>query len=129
MSGLVHNNRKHPRISVDLALKCKDFLLAKETPMEVLAKNLSLGGMSFYLDHFTAMSHKLILEFDLPLVAHNVRTIFKIMWIHKSPTDEQFLVGGKFLEMSKENKTQIAEFVYDRIKDQFETLREQAQIA
>ncbi len=76
-----------------------------------LTKNLSEGGIRFRTSEFISMACRLILELDIPMFTKPVKAITKVAWIKKSPSGNEYEIGNQFLEMSKQDKELISEYV------------------
>ena len=76
-----------------------------------LTKNLSSGGIRFRTAEFISMACRLILELDIPMFTKPVKAISKVAWIKKSPSGNDYEIGNQFLEMSKQDKELISEYV------------------
>ncbi len=76
-----------------------------------LTKNLSSGGIRFRTSEFISMACRLILELDIPMFTKPVKAISKVAWIKKSPSGNDYEIGNQFLEMSKQDKELISEYV------------------
>lgn len=76
-----------------------------------ITKDLSEGGIRFRTAEFIAMSCRLILELDIPMFTKPIKAISKVAWLRKLPSGEDYDVGNQFLEMSKENKKLVSEYV------------------
>ncbi len=57
------------------------------------------------------MACRLILELDIPMLTKPVKAISKVAWIRKSDAGDEYEVGNQFLEMSKQDKELVSEYV------------------
>jgi hypothetical protein len=104
--------RKYPRIKTHIPVrirKLKDGMTVEGESS--ITKNLSTGGIRFRTSDFISMACRLILEMDIPMFTKPVKAISKVAWIRKMPSGEDYEVGNHFLEMSKEDKELVSEYV------------------
>jgi len=52
-----------------------------------------------------------VVEINLPTIPKPIKAISKVAWIRKLPSSDQYELGNQFLEMSREDKVQINNFV------------------
>ncbi len=76
-----------------------------------LTHDLSEGGMRFRTGEFLSMACRLIIELAIPIYNKPVKMISKVAWIKKSGAADEYEVGNQFLEMSKEDKKLISQYV------------------
>ena len=103
--------RRHPRAESHLPVEYKNLKRLKETPIEVLSKDISEGGVRFKSEEFISLACRLLLEISIPTHDKPIRAITKVAWIRKSPDKKEYEIGNQFLEISKEDKANIANFV------------------
>ena len=104
--------RKYQRVKTHIPVrirKLKDGSTAEGSSS--ITKNLSTGGIRFRTAEFISMACRLILELDIPMFAKPVKAISKVAWIRKTPSGDDYEIGNQFLEMSKEDKELISEYV------------------
>jgi len=104
--------RKYPRVKTYIPVrvrKLKDGMVAEGESS--ITKNLSTGGIRFRTAEFISMACRLILELDIPMFTRPVKAISKVAWIRKMPTGNDYEVGNHFLDMSKEDKELVSEYV------------------
>jgi hypothetical protein len=53
----------------------------------------------------------MILEINLPLITKPLRAISKVAWIRKLPAGEDYEIGNQFLDMKKEDRSLITDFI------------------
>ena len=107
------DKRKFPRVKTHIPVRIKKLKggpAAWEGESSV-TKNLSTGGIRFRTSDFISMACRLILELDIPMFTKPVKAISKVAWIRKMPSGEDYEVGNHFLEMSKEDKELVSEYV------------------
>ena len=76
-----------------------------------ITKNLSEGGVRFKTAEFISRACRLVVELDMPMFTKPVKAISKVAWIKKSPTSDEFEIGNQFLEISKDDKSLVSEYV------------------
>ena len=105
------DNRKHVRLQSRFPLKYKDLRQEGEVPRGTITKNISEGGVRFRSDRFISLACRLVLELNLPALDNPIRAVSKVTWIKKLPAGEDYEVGNKFLEISREDRETIRDFV------------------
>ena len=103
--------RKHPRIGARIPLTYKELRATSPVSKGALTKNLSVGGVRFHSDKFISLSCRMILEINLPLITKPLRAISKVAWIRKLPAGEDYEIGNQFLDMKKEDRSLITDFI------------------
>jgi hypothetical protein len=103
-------------------VKCHE-LFEEGIKHATVAKNMSIEGMCIFLNGFVSISHKLLLEFDIPNTDRPVKTIFQVKWMHRIPVGDYYVVGGKFIEMSDESRNLIADYVDNKVRSMNGALR------
>lgn len=112
--GLVEK-RRFQRIDSSLPLRYKNIKTAT-VPMGSLTKDISEGGIRFKTNEFISLACRLVVEITLPTVQRPIKAISKVAWIRKLSSGEQYELGNQFLEISKEDKGFITDYV-SRLKD------------
>ncbi len=103
--------RRYKRINADLALEYKDLKKISGLPKGSLLKNISEGGICFHSNDFMSLACRLILNISLPNTVKPIKAISKVAWIKRLPLGDQYELGNQFLEISKEDRAYIADFV------------------
>ena len=104
--------RKQPRIEAHVPVryhKLRDGAGDKEASS--ITRNISKNGLRFRTTEFVSMACRLIVELDIPVFTKPIKAISKVAWIRKSPSGDDYEVGNQFLEMSKEDKALISEYI------------------
>lgn len=107
----IEEKRKYRRVESDLPVQYKNLRKSSNVPAGTITKNICVGGVSFKSNEFISLACRLVLEISLPTVAKPIKAISKIAWIRKLPSSDQYELGNQFLEMSKEDKAHIVDFV------------------
>ncbi len=103
--------RKHPRIGARIPFTYKELRATSPVSKGALTKNLSVGGVRFHSDKFISLSCRMILEINLPLITKPLRAISKVAWIRKLPAGDDYEIGNQFLDMKKEDRSLITDFI------------------
>ena len=106
------DSRRYQRVVTHIPVKYRklrdtDGEMSKAT----ITKNLSEGGVRFRSSEFISRACRLVVELDMPMLTKPVKAISKVAWIKKSPTSDDFEIGNQFLEISKEDKSLVSEYV------------------
>lgn len=107
----VEDKRRFKRVGVSLPLEYRDLRKSAELPKGSLLRNISEGGVCFVSKEFMSLACRLILNITLPNNSKPVKAIAKVAWIRKLPASNQYELGNQFLEMTKEDRSQINDFV------------------
>lgn len=102
--------RRFQRIDLRVPLQYKELGREKE-PRGTLTRNLSEGGVKFHTDKFISLACRMVVELTIPTVVHPIRAISKVAWIKKLPVGDVYEVGNQFLDMTKEDKSVITDYV------------------
>ncbi len=103
--------RKFQRIASRFPLKYKDLRKSGEESRGTISKNLSEGGVRFRSDRFISLACRLVVELNLPALARPIRAVSKIAWIRKLPAGDDYEVGNQFLEISRDDKALIQDYI------------------
>ena len=107
----VDEKRRFKRVDTNIPVQFKDLRKAGELPAGSLTRNLSEGGVCFKTNRFVSLACRLVVEISLPSATKPVKAISKVAWIRKVPSSDQYELGNQFLEISKEDKAHIMQFV------------------
>jgi hypothetical protein len=106
------DRRRHPRFDTHVSVKynkLRDGSGAHGTGS--ITRDISEGGTCFRTDGFVPMAHRLILEMQVPGRRKAVKAISKVSWIRKTDSGSDFETGSQFLEMSKEDRDVLSEYI------------------
>jgi c-di-GMP-binding flagellar brake protein YcgR len=109
------DKRRYKRIGASLPLEYKDLRKSSQLPKESLLKNISEGGISFSSKEFMSLACRLVLSITLPGNPKPIKAISKVAWIRRMPVGDQYELGNQFLEIAKEDRSQIVDFVNSSI--------------
>ena len=102
--------RRFQRIDSNLPLKYKNIKTAT-VPMGSFTKDIGEGGIRFKTNEFISLACRLVVEITLPTAQRPVKVISKVAWIRKLSSGDQYELGNQFLEISKEDKGLITDYV------------------
>jgi len=105
------DKRRHPRVDVRFPLQYKELHGTAKSIKGTITKNLSEGGVRFHTDNFISLACRLVVEVRLPSASKPIRAISKVAWIKKLPMGENYEVGNQFLDMTKEDKVIVSDYV------------------
>ena len=111
MLPYVKERRRHPRVNARLPLQYKDIQRPIEAYSGTLSRDVSEGGVRFLSNEFLSVFTRLLLEVSIPSLSRPVKAISKVAWIQKVPRSNQYNVGVQFMDMTEEDKKQLASFV------------------
>ena len=107
----VEDKRKHKRLDSSFPIQYRNLRKAGVMPAGSITRNLSEGGVCFNAKEFISLACRLVVEISLPNMTKPVKAISKIAWIRKLPDTNQYELGNQFLEITKEDKVNIMNFV------------------
>lgn len=107
----LEDRRRFPRTDSSLPLQYKNLRNSGVASVGSLAKDISAGGVCFKTNEFLSLACRLVVEINLPTTAKPIKAISKVAWIKKVPTGDYYELGNQFLEISKDDKAQIMDFV------------------
>ena len=104
--------RKHPRAKTHIPVRFRKLRDGAGIDGTIsISKNLSEGGVRFRTNGFVSRACRLILEMDVPMFSKPIKAISKVAWIRKADNGTEYEIGNRFLEMTKEDKELISEYV------------------
>jgi len=109
-TGNITERRRFQRIDSNLPLRYKNIKTAT-VPLGSLTKDISEGGIRFKTNEFISLACRLVVEITLPTVQRPIKAISKVAWIRKLSPGEQYELGNQFLEISKEDRSVITDYV------------------
>lgn len=108
--GSIVERRRTQRIDSNLPVRYKN-LRTTTSPMGSLTKDISEGGIRFKTTEFISLACRLVVEITIPTVQRPIKAISKVAWIRKASSGNQYELGNQFLEISKEDKAAITDYV------------------
>ncbi|MFH1995492.1 MAG: PilZ domain-containing protein [Candidatus Omnitrophota bacterium] len=103
--------RRCLRVELKVDLGYKDLKKLSNSPITVMTTNLGEGGVRFQSDQFISLACRLIVEIKLSGSQKPIKAISKVAWIKKLPLSDRYDIGNQFLEISKEDRENVANFV------------------
>lgn len=103
--------RRYSRVESNLPIQFRNIRKSAELPTGSLTSNIGEGGVRFKSNGFFSLACRLIVEITLPTTPKPIKAISKVAWIKKLPSTDQYELGNQFLEISKEDKTHVMNFV------------------
>jgi len=103
--------RRHMRrIGSNLPVRYKNLRIAA-VPIGSITRDISEGGISFMTNEFISLACRLVIEITLPTAQRPIKAISKVAWIRKMSSGDQYELGNQFLEISKEDRTVITDYI------------------
>jgi hypothetical protein len=103
--------RKFRRILSDIPLQYKELGCDGAMGTGSLTGDLSEGGAKIRSRRFISLAARLMSEFKLPTSERPVKAIARVIWIKKTGPLNQHDVGLQFLEIAKDDKVAVANYV------------------
>ena len=103
--------RKARRLEVSIPLHYKNLHGADKVVKGTLTKDFGEGGIKFVTDKFLSLACRMVVEVDIPLADKPIRAISKVAWIKKLSAGDDYEIGNQFLDMTKEDKLLISDYV------------------
>ena len=107
----VEEKRRHKRVESSFPVQYRNLRKAGVMPAGSMTQNLSEGGVCFKSNEFVSLACRLVVEISLPNIPKPVKAISKVAWIRKIPSTDQYELGNQFLEITKEDRANIMNFV------------------
>lgn len=107
----VEDKRRYKRVESALPVQFRNLRGTGGSITGSLSHNISEGGVCLMSKDFISLACRLVVEINLPELSKPIKAISKIAWIKKIPTKEQYVLGNQFLEMTKEDKAHVINFV------------------
>ena len=108
--------RRYPRAETNLPVNYKNLRSAGQAPASSTTRDLSEGGARFKTSEFISLACRLVLEISIPTSPKPIKAISKVAWIKKLPVGDNYEVGNHFLEITKEDKSRIMEYINSAVK-------------
>ncbi|MBL7071646.1 MAG: PilZ domain-containing protein [Candidatus Omnitrophica bacterium] len=103
--------RKFERINSTVPLQYKKLKELSEGTVGAITQDVSEGGAKFLANEFLPLATRLVVELFLPAQPRPIKAISKVAWIRKAPSGNQYEIGNQFLDVGKDDKGQLAEYV------------------
>ena len=102
--------RRYQRVDSNLPIQYKNLKTAT-VPIGSLTNDIGEGGISFKTNEFISLACRLIVEINLPTASKPIKAISKVAWIKRLSSNDQYELGNQFLEISKEDRAVITDYV------------------
>ena len=106
--------RRYPRIDIRIPLQYKELHTPTPSIKGALTNDLSEGGVKFKSDKFISLACRMVVEISLPNEFKPIKAISKVAWIKKLPIGDDYEIGNQFLDMTKDDKRVINDYVKTR---------------
>lgn len=111
MIDLSSERRKFARAETSIPIQYKNLKNSEIGVIGTLSQSISEGGTRFFANEFLPLATRLIIEIMLPSLPRPVKALSKVAWVRKISTQDKYEVGNQFLDITKEDKKHIANFV------------------
>ena len=108
--------RRYPRAETNLPVSYKNLRSAGQAAVGSTTRDLSEGGARFKTSEFISLACRLVLEISIPTSPKPIKAISKVAWIKKLPVGDNYEVGNHFLEITKEDKSRIMDYINSAAK-------------
>jgi len=115
MKPMKRENRRHKRKASSFPIQYRDIRKSGSLASGSVTGNISEGGVYFKSSEFIPLTGRLALEISLPTLSRPVKAISKVAWIRRILPSGQYEVGSQFLEMTREDRKTVADFVMSDI--------------
>lgn len=109
------DKRRFKRVDSSLPLQYKNLKKIGEASRGSTCRNISEGGACFHSNEFVSLACRLVVEITLPNAPKPVKAISKVAWIKRVPSSDSYELGNQFLEITKEDKSHIVNFINDAL--------------
>jgi len=109
------DKRRYARVDLNAPVQYKNLRGATELPANSTTRNLCEGGVCFQTSKFISLACRLVVEISIPTSAKPIKAISKVAWIRKVPSTDLYELGNQFLEITKEDKSNILKFVNQNV--------------
>ena len=110
--------RRFKRVDSILPLQYKNLKKIGEISKGTTCRNISEGGACFHSSEFVSLACRLVVEIALPNSPKPVKAISKVAWIRRVPSSDQYELGNHFLEITKEDRSHIIDFISNTLGPQ-----------
>ena len=104
-------NRVFKRVSCEIAASFKKVGGEHSfSPEETTVRDISEGGIRFRSNQFIPIHDFFLIKLNLSQIKF-IETIIKPAWIRELPRVEQYELGASFISLSKEDRTQLHDYL------------------
>ena len=108
---MTEDKRRYKRVEFRLPVEYKNLRKSSVPSQGSLTRNIGEGGICFQSSEFMSLACRLIVEITLPNVPKPIKAISKVAWIKRLPSSDMYELGNQFLEMAKEDRAHIVDFI------------------
>jgi c-di-GMP-binding flagellar brake protein YcgR len=112
----VDERRRYRRIDSALSVRYRNLRKNENPTIESLSKNIGEGGVCFNSGEFISLACRMIVEITLPTTPKPIKAISKVAWIRKIPAGDSYQIGNQFLEITKDDRDRISQFINQVVK-------------
>lgn len=107
----IEDKRRFKRVEGNFPLQYKNLRKTGDPAIEATTRNISEGGVCFNSKEFISLACRMVVEIALPTSPKPIKAITKVAWIKRVPSGEHYELGNQFLDMAKEDKTHVVNFI------------------
>jgi len=116
---LIKERRIFPRVKDNIFVFFQ--LMKGDMSFETITEDISQGGLMFTTSNFIPERTELQCEIQQPLNSSKdlflpIAAKVRVMWSRKKERDNEYVVGGKIIEMNEENENRIRNYVDNSLK-------------
>ena len=105
------DRRRYVRVKSTVPLQYKKLKELAEGTIGAITRDVSEGGTRFISNEFLPLATRLVVELFLPAQPRPVKAISKVAWIKKVSSGDQYEIGNQFLDIGRDDKGQLVEYV------------------
>ncbi|MDD5449286.1 MAG: PilZ domain-containing protein [Candidatus Omnitrophica bacterium] len=106
-----NEKRKASRFKMAMPVDYRMLRASQEAKRKSFTSDISIGGVRFIADEFLALTARMVIDINLPVPERSVSAVSKIAWIRKLPDDDKYEIGNQFLEMSRDDKERLSNYL------------------
>lgn len=116
MNGRI-DKRKFPREKVHFPVRYHMLKDDGTVNKATISSNISSGGIRLRTAEFISKASRMIMEIEIPGLVRPLRAISRVAWIRQMMGSDEYELGGQFLEMNKDDKELIKQYLADISSD------------
>ncbi|MDD5729580.1 MAG: PilZ domain-containing protein [Candidatus Omnitrophica bacterium] len=101
--------RKFVRIAENMSISYQVMHTSKTG--DFLTRDMSLGGISFYVSEFIPKDTVLKIKIDLTHLFLSLEALVRVVWVVEDHHKERYEVGAEFLNLSEDDTRNLFEYV------------------
>ena len=111
MLGYPNERRRYRRVNSTIPLQYKKLRQLSEGTIGAITQDVGEGGIRFVANEFLPLASRLVVEVFLPATPRPIKAIAKVAWIRKVASGDQYEIGNQFLEVTREDKNNLSEYI------------------